>query len=104
MAEGEFDLLCAQRTILESTLPSRQKLLLLAILDHWSKRERFPRPGIARLMRLCTMCRGAVVANGLQTNVLVQVDNRPAGTAVELVLGSSAGTRFKQTAVTALVL
>jgi len=63
MAEGEFDLLCAQRTILESTLPSRQKLLLLAILDHWSKRERFPRPGIARLMRLCTMCRGAVVAN-----------------------------------------
>ena len=43
------------------------------------------------------------LADGLQTNVLVQVDNRPVGTAVDLLLGSSAGTRFKQTAVTALV-
>ena len=42
------------------------------------------------------------LADGLQTNVLVQVDNRPVGTAVDLLLGSSAGTRFKQTAVTAL--
>ena len=43
------------------------------------------------------------LADGLQTNVLVQVDNRPVGTAVDLLLGGSAGTRFKQTAVTALL-
>jgi hypothetical protein len=42
------------------------------------------------------------LADGLQANVLVQVDNRPVGTAVDLLLGSSAGTRFKQTAVTVL--
>jgi FG-GAP-like repeat len=40
------------------------------------------------------------LSNGLQVNVQVQVPNRPGGTPVSLVLSSSAGARFQQTAFT----
>lgn len=43
MADGDFDLLDAQRAVFRSTLRAPAKLVALALLDHWSRRsETFP--------------------------------------------------------------
>lgn len=47
--ELETGLMQAQRAVFSSSLGSAEKLVMLALLDHWSRAEPYPYPGIDRL-------------------------------------------------------
>lgn len=51
MADGDFDLLQAQRRIFLSSLGAHAKFVGLAICDHWSRQQNEPFPSVARLVR-----------------------------------------------------
>lgn len=46
---GDFDLLAAQRRVWQSSLKTLEKIVALAILDHWSTESPYPFPGIEQL-------------------------------------------------------
>jgi hypothetical protein len=60
-SDEPFDLLGAQRATWESALSTVEKIVLLALLDHWSKRESQPWPSVRRLCRWTSLGRTAVI-------------------------------------------
>lgn len=58
MSDG---LIGAQRAVFESALSSTEKLVLLAILDHWSRAEPSPFPGVKRLAACSSLSSRAVL-------------------------------------------
>lgn len=60
MAE-KFDLLAAQRAVFRSGLGRIEKLVALALLDHWSLKSTEPFPSVARLARLTSCTRRTVM-------------------------------------------
>ena len=58
---AEFNLRETRRAVFRSRLRPNERLLVLAILDHWSKRKPVPFPGIARLVRWTGLSRQTVV-------------------------------------------
>src|SRR5689334_9565710 len=54
-------LLVAQRAILQSGLSAHAKLVMFAILDHWSRRQPHPYVGVTRLCRLTSLSRATML-------------------------------------------
>ncbi|HET9930834.1 MAG TPA: helix-turn-helix domain-containing protein [Polyangiaceae bacterium] len=61
MSGDRFDLVAAQRRIFESTLGPLERLVALAILDHWSRAHAKPYPSVARLEAWTGLSRNAVL-------------------------------------------
>lgn len=59
--DEQFNLLAAQRAVFASELPPHEKLVMLAILDHWSKTAEHPWPGTSRLEQWTSLSRSAVL-------------------------------------------
>ncbi len=59
----KFDMLGAQRRVFESDLKPLERLICLALLDHWSVANPFPFPGVDRLARVTGLDRTAVMRN-----------------------------------------
>lgn len=59
---SEFNLIHAQRIVFESGLGPSEKLLVLALLDHWSKASPEPSPGVGRLVSWTSLSRPTVIA------------------------------------------
>jgi hypothetical protein len=57
----EFNLRDTRRAVFKSRLRPNERLLVLAVLDHWSKRRPVPFPGIARLVKWTGLSRQTVV-------------------------------------------
>src|SRR5690606_7908945 len=56
-----FDLLGAQRAVFRSSLSAAEKLVLLAMLDHWSRRETEPFPSVPKLEDWTSLGRTTVI-------------------------------------------
>lgn len=54
-------LLAAQRSVFRADLKSAEKLVLLAMLDHWSANSQRPFPGVSTLARLTSLGRCTVL-------------------------------------------
>jgi hypothetical protein len=57
----DFDLIGAQRVVFNSALRPSERLILLAVLDHWSPESRNPFPGIALLRKKTGLARQTVL-------------------------------------------
>ena len=55
------DLLGMQRAVLRSTRPTTEKIVLLAIIDHWSEASPEPWPSVPTLATLSSLGRTAVL-------------------------------------------
>jgi hypothetical protein len=56
-----LDLMDAQQAVFESRLDSKEKLVLLALLKHWSATNPHPFPGVDRLASYCSVNRKTVM-------------------------------------------
>jgi hypothetical protein len=78
----DFDLVVAQRRIFESALEPLERLVALAILDHWSRKSDKPYPSITRLQAWTGLCKNAVLhaIRGLKRAGAIQVTSGGNGT------------------------
>jgi hypothetical protein len=58
---ADFSLLSAQRAVFESALSTTEKVVLLALIDHWSSSSPEPWPSTTRLERWTSLRRRAVL-------------------------------------------
>ena len=56
-----IDLLAAQRRVFESDLRVLEKVVALALLDHWSQESQHPYPSVSRLARWTSLSRHGVL-------------------------------------------
>lgn len=57
----ELDLLKAQRQVWAARIRAPEKLVMLALLDHWSKASAAPFPSVGRLAWMTTQCTRTVI-------------------------------------------
>lgn len=57
----EFNLREARRAVHKSRLQPNERLLVLSVLDFWSRKRPMPFPGVAKLMRWTGFCRQTVL-------------------------------------------
>jgi DNA-binding FadR family transcriptional regulator len=55
------DLLGMHRAVMRSTRSTTEKIVLLAIIDHWSEASPEPWPSVPTLSKLCSLGRTAVL-------------------------------------------
>jgi hypothetical protein len=72
----DFNLIAAQHVVFKSALRPSERLILLAILDCWSRKYPKPYPGIAELIRKTGLARQTVI-DGVESLVVTGIVPEP---------------------------